>query len=292
MFSSRSAQSIANRESGVNDHHWIIVASFWGAGVALICGLVIGARHFNTPLLTRIDPTLTMTMASVFAGALAAGLAGFAFSAVTGAMLFHWLTPVQAVPLLLACSITTQMFSIARLWHVMRWIECLPYLAGGVIGIPIGAEILEHLSPQRFATAFGIFLVGYSGYMLLRPEVVMKDRSRLVEVLAGFAGGVTGGATAFPGAIPTILCCIRGVSKNEQRGVVQPFILVMQIATLIYFSKFHILAAAPASFYLWCVPAVIAGTWLGLRLFDKIDDVRFRRLVLIFLLASGAILVV
>lgn len=215
MFSSRSAQSIANREPGVNDHRWIIVASFWGVGIALICGLIISARHFNTPLLTRVDITLTMTMVSVFAGAVAAGLAGFAFSAVTGAMLFHWLTPIEAVPLLLACSITTQMFSIARLWHVMRWTECLPYLAGGVIGIPIGAEMLEHLSSQRFATGFGIFLVGYSGYMLLRPKVVMKDRSRLVEVLTGFAGGVTGGATAFPGAMPTILCCIRGVLKER-----------------------------------------------------------------------------
>lgn len=237
MFSSRLTRSFSNRDSDISDPRWIVVASFWGAA-ALICGLVISARRLNGPPLGSIDLTLIMTMASVFAGALASGLAGFAFSAVAGAMLFHWLAPVEAVPLLLTCSIVTQMFSVARLWHVMRSAECLPYLAGGVVGIPIGAEMLQHLSPQRFAIGFGLFLVGYSGYMLLRPHVVMKVRNRLVDVLAGFGGGVTGGATAFPGAIPTILCCTRGVSKNEQRGVVQPFILVMQIATLIYFSNF------------------------------------------------------
>lgn len=33
--------------------------------------------------------TLIVTMLSIFLGSLAAGLAGFAFSAIAGAMLFH-----------------------------------------------------------------------------------------------------------------------------------------------------------------------------------------------------------
>jgi hypothetical protein len=37
---------------------------------------------------------------------------------------------------------------------------------------------------------------------------------------------------------------------------------------------------------------VLGGTWLGLRLFDCVDDAMFRRLVLTFLLASGVVLVV
>ena len=128
--------------------------------------------------------------------------------------------------------------------------------------------------------------------MLLRPAVAIGDGGHAVNALAGFAGGVTGGATAFPGAVPTILCNMRGVSKNEQRGIVQPFILVMQIATLLYFSRLNILASVGATSLLLCLPAVGAGTWLGLRLFDRVDDAKFRRLVLIFLLGSGALLVI
>ena len=113
---------------------------------------------------------------------------------------------------------------------------------------------------------------------------------RIAELVAGLAGGITGGATAFPGAIPTIWCNLRGISKLEQRGIVQPFILFMQIATLAYFSRFGFLASATLTSYLWCLPAVIAGTWLGLKLFDRIDDAKFRRLVLLFLLVSGVTL--
>src|SRR5579872_5804560 len=119
--------------------------------------------------------TLIVTQFTVFAGALAAGLAGFAFSAITGAVLFHLLAPIDAVPLLLACSITTQLFSISKLWHTMQWRQCLPYLVGGFAGIPIGAELLRTFDARLFAAGFGFFLICYSLYMLLRPQAVLRS---------------------------------------------------------------------------------------------------------------------
>ena len=241
-------------------------------------------------LLTSTNLTLMVTLVAIFAGSFAAGLAGFAFSATAGAILFHWVAPVEAVPLLLVCSITTQLFSVASLWRTMQWRQCLPYLAGGLVGIPVGARLLENFNSHTFAAGFGLFLICYSTYMLLRPNLAFRAGGRFAEVAAGFAGGITGGATAFPGAIPTIWCNIRGLSKVEQRGIVQPFILLMQIATLVYFSKMGILASGTWTSYIWCLPAVIGGTWLGLKLFNRVDDVRFRRLILLFLLVSGATL--
>jgi len=235
--------------------------------------------------------TLAATLLSIFLGSVAAGLAGFAFSAIAGALLFHWLAPIQAVPLLLACSITTQLFSITKLWHTMKWRECVPYLVGGLVGIPVGTILLQGINPHAFAAGFGIFLGFYSIYMLVKPALIVSSGGRFAEFAAGFAGGITGGATAFPGAIPTIWCNLRGFSKIEQRGVVQPFILLMQIATLVYFSKLGIFASATWTTFFWCLPVVLAGTWLGLRLFNRIDDAKFRRVVLLFLFVSGAILV-
>ena len=236
--------------------------------------------------------TLIATFIIIFAGSLAAGLAGFAFSAITGAILFHLVAPIKAVLLLLGCSVTTQVFSISKLWHTMQWRRCVPYLIGGFAGIPIGAELLKNFDAHIFAAGFGLFLICYSLYMLLRPHFVIREGGRYFEVAAGFAGGITGGATAFPGAFPAVWCSLRGLSKLEQRGIVQPFILLMQIATLIYFSKLGILASATLTTYLWCAPAVVIGTWLGLQLFNRIDDKRFRQVVLLFLLASGGTLLI
>jgi uncharacterized membrane protein YfcA len=237
------------------------------------------------------NATLIATLLSIFAGSLAAGLAGFAFSAISGAIHFHWLTPLEAVPLLLACSITTQLVSIAKLWRTMRWRQCLPFLGGGFAGIPVGTQLLKDVSPHAFAAWFGVFLVGYSLYTLMRPAIAFKGGGRFAEVAVGFAGGITGGATAFPGALPTIWCNARGLSKLDQRGIVQPFIFLMQIAAIFYFSRLGIFASSTLKTFVWCVPAVLAGTWLGLSLFERVDDGKFRRIVLLFLLVSGATLI-
>jgi hypothetical protein len=264
------------------------ISSLWA-----IILVVVGTIFFlwEVGSFPPIDFTLGLKMFSVFVGAVVAGVAGFAFSAVAGAILLHWVAPVTAVPLLLICSITTQLMSITRLWRTMRWRECMPFLIGGFVGIPIGAKLLEDLDAHVFAGAFGICLIGYGGYMLLRPKTIALRGSRLVDVVVGLAGGITGGSFAFPGAAPTIWCSIRGFAKDEQRGIVQPFILLMQVATLFYFSRFGLIASGMSSTFLMCAPVVVIGTWLGLHFFSSIGDAMFRQLVLIFLIFSGVFLV-
>ena len=39
------------------------------------------------------------------------------------------------------------------------------------------------------------------------------------------------------------------------------------------------------------LPALLAGTWLGLKLFGRLDEAAFRKVVLVLLLASGVVLV-
>ena len=40
------------------------------------------------------------------------------------------------------------------------------------------------------------------------------------------------------------------------------------------------------------LPALFAGTWLGLKLFGRLNEAAFRKIVLVLLLASGIVLVV
>jgi uncharacterized membrane protein YfcA len=234
------------------------------------------------------DATTAATVGVIFVGSIVSGLAGFGSPAICGAVLLHWLSPGQAVPLLLACGITGQLLGIAKLRQAMQWRSCARFLVGGLVGIPLGAQLLTAVDPRVFAVGFGAFLLGYSGYMLFRPRIAMQGHRPLVDVVAGFAGGVTGGAIAFPSAIPTAVCNLRGLPKLEQRGIIQPFILFMQVATCVYFAKMGSFSSASLATYAWCLPGILAGTWIGLRLFHRIDESLFRRLILLFLGASGA----
>jgi uncharacterized protein len=236
--------------------------------------------------------TLVGILCAIFAGALVSGLAGFAFSAVAGALLLHLIEPAETVSLLLVTSLGAQLVSMANLRGNIDWRELLPLLAAGLVGIPVGAHVLQVLPASLFAAVFGLFLVGYSAFMLARPRLALRCHGLVPSLLSGFAGGVTGGAIAFPGAIPTIWCTLRAVPKDRQRGLIQPFIVIMQVATIAYFSKIGIMTTEALLVSLVCTPAVLAGTWVGLALYRRFSDAEFRRAVLVVLLLCGAVLVV
>jgi hypothetical protein len=231
-------------------------------------------------------------MLSVFAGSVASGLAGFAFSAIAGSLMLHWMTPLEMVPLLPACSITAQLFSIVSLKQSIVWRRVFALSCGGIVGIPVGVMLLEHVSARILATGIGALLIFYSAIMLLRPIAHVRNRGVLTDLAAGFAGGITGGSLAFPGAFPALWYCLQGVPKEAQRGAIQPFILVMQFATMIYFSRLGLLSASTVDTFMRCIPAVLGGTLIGLMIFRGVGDRSFKRILLFLLMFSGLSLTV
>jgi hypothetical protein len=154
------------------------------------------------------EPAVVAAVAAVvFAAAFVSSIAGFAFSALAGAALI-WLLedPVGTVairdllggdPRLLrvegvAQSRLAHARALCRRWRGDR--------APGRLG--------SRPHPRRgVCDGLGIFLVG---------------------ALGGFRGGLAG----FPGAAITVWCGMRGWSKERQRALCQPYILLMLMETL------------------------------------------------------------
>jgi uncharacterized membrane protein YfcA len=166
---------------------------------------------------------------AVFSGAFVSGLAGFAFSAVAGAILLHVLEPMEAVPLMMACSVGVQATNLWALRKNIQWKQSLILMLGGLAGVPIAVWLLQNTDTKTFREVFGAIVALYAGYMLCRPSLTYLQMNQSRHALVGFGGGLIGGLTAMPGAIPTIWCDMHGVPKAQQRGLVQPFIAAMQI---------------------------------------------------------------
>jgi uncharacterized protein len=231
---------------------------------------------------------------AVFAGALVSGFAGFAFSAVAGALLLHVLPPSEAVPLMMICSIAVQTTSLVVLRRSMNWQGSAVFLAGGALGIPLALTLLQHTGTQTFRMGFGAFLALYSTYMLFRPAAAYLSEIGhwLYDAAVGFAGGLVGGLTAMPGAVPTMWCDLQGISKDAQRGLVQPFIAVMQLFALGLMLWRHALPAHLLIDTAVSLPALAAGTAAGLAMFGRISDAWFRRAILAVLFIAGVALAI
>ncbi|MGH7086553.1 MAG: TSUP family transporter, partial [Acetobacteraceae bacterium] len=140
---------------------------------------------------------LAKSVPPMMAIACAAGIssiAGFAFSAVSQALLAPLMhNPVLIVQILMVCSITTQSFAIVSLWRYMDWKGLPVYLAGGALGLPIGIYLLLHLDLGGFHTAIGALLIVYGTYVLVKRPITLKRVSWPANVAVGFLGGITCG---------------------------------------------------------------------------------------------------
>ena len=236
------------------------------------------------------------SLIAVLAASTVSSIAGFAFSALCGALLFHTIeSPVYAVEVMTICSITIQMLSVAALWRSIDWRSLPIYLLGGVLGVPAGVYLLLNLHAGVYRGVIGGLLIAYGGYLLLRRRTWSLRTAPLSDACAGFLGGLTGGLAAFPGAFVTIWCGLKGWDKSRQRGVYQPFILSMQPVTLIaiYLMRPASSTAAPMDWkVLVFVPPALLGTWFGLNIFKRLSDRQFELAVCALLVFSGIGLIV
>jgi len=232
---------------------------------------------------------LVILSTAVFAGALVSGFAGFAFSAVAGALLLHVLPPAEVIPLMMICSIAVQTTSLLVLRRSMNWQGIAIFLAGGALGIPLALVLLQHAGTQTFRVGFGAFLALYSAYMLFRPAAayVREIGNWVSDGAVGFAGGLVGGLTAMPGAVPTMWCDLQGMPKEAQRGLVQPFIAVMQLFALGLMLWRHALPPQLLVDTALSLPALALGTAAGLIMFGRMSDAWFRRAILAVLFVAG-----
>jgi uncharacterized protein len=91
--------------------------------------------------------TVGLTIVVVFIAATLSSIGGFAFSAICGAFLFQFLQPVEAVHLMIVCSIALQCLSVLALRNSIDLRLLSRFLLGGLISLPLGIYLLTVLQP-------------------------------------------------------------------------------------------------------------------------------------------------
>lgn len=234
--------------------------------------------------------------AIVFLSGVMSGLSGFGFSAIGAASLL-FLAPTLQVPLFQALSTGNQFLSAGQLREDMptSWKQLKdgpgPCMLGGAAGVPIGIWLLAHLPAARLMAVFGTLLTIYAVYSMFKPASFKLRRfhGKAAGTAVGFLGGVVGGFTAFPGAAVVVWTGLRGLPKAQHRAIVQPYIIMSQIYSLVLLALLHP-SYLSSQFWLLMVlslPVVVPGTLTGLAIYKRTSDLNFKRVSYLLLGLSG-----
>jgi len=235
---------------------------------------------------------LGIFLIAAFAGGMVSGLAGFAMGLVVSGVWLHIITPVQTATLIVGYGLLTQSYGIWKVRHALEWRNVAPYIVGGAFGIPLGTMMLTYVDPAWLRTGVGVLLIAYSIWGLARPAFRPIKATRAADVAVGFVNGWLGGLTGLVGITVTIWCQLRGFTKDAQRAVFQPVTLATAVISLVTLGLAGAITLPTVELYVLGAPVLLAGLWSGFKLYGKLDDAAFRKVILLLLLASGVGLIV
>ena len=235
--------------------------------------------------------TLAFLWVGALLGGVAAGGSGFAFGLAASSIWLHRIDPLHSAILITGCG---TLLHLTTIWQQREHVEVSrlwPFVAGGVIGIPIGVRLLVYTDGGVLKIGLGIFLLAFGAYALLAPRLhTFTGGGRPADALVGFIGGVLGGIGGYSGVLPTIWTQLRGWPKQTARAVYQPYVIIIQAITLAGII-WMTLDRAGLIMLVAVLPPLLLGTWIGWQLYGRLNDLRFRKTLAVLLIASGAMLV-
>ena len=228
----------------------------------------------------------------VVAGAVCAGfvqgVSGFAFGMVAMSFWAWVLEPQVAAVLSVCCSLAGQMLAAFSVRRGVHWAQLMPFVLGGLAGVPLGLWLLPQIDMLWFKAGLGAVLLVWCPCMLVLHRLPpIAHGGRVADGVVGALGGVLGGLGGFTGTVPTLWCSLRGYAKDTQRAVIQNFNLSMLVVVALLYVQRGLVAGPVLHWMAWVLPAMLVPAWLGMRTYKGLSDAAFRQLILVMLTLSG-----
>lgn len=234
---------------------------------------------------------LAVFLFGTFLGGLISGLAGFAMGLVVSGIWLHVITPLQTATLIVGFGLVTQGYAIWKLRGTLKWDSVIPFVIGGVFGVPAGTMLLTYIDPGAVRIGVGGLLIAYSLYSLARPRFRPILAGVPTDLAIGGLNGLLGGITGLTGILVTIWCQLVGLPKDKQRTVFQPVNLATIVLSAVSLSLAGAVTNEVTKLYLIGLPVLLAGLWSGFKLYGRLDDAGFQKVILLLLFVSGLALI-
>jgi len=239
------------------------------------------------------DPVIfqSLLLFGAFFAGIVQGATGFGSGIVLNAFWLHILEPSAAISLNIVSCLFVSALPIYKLRKTLDFSKLKSFVFFGVIGIPTGLLILTMTDPSIFKTTVGLILVIFSIWKFKSKDILINFKSNpALDKLIGFISGILGGFAALGGILPTIWVNLQRLPKNTQRGTYEPFIFITSIAAVISFYFAGFLTLDIFYNFLKAFPALMLGSWIGIKIYALINEALFRHVILGLIFLAGLVL--
>ena len=216
---------------------------------------------------------------------------GFGEALVAVPLLALFLPLQVAVPLAVMLSIAIALLVVIqdhRHIHIQsaKWL-----ILYALPGIPIGLYLMLQLKEGLTKAALGILICLFALYSILRKKQAKNTKDhRGWLVICGLLSGILGGAYGLNGPPLVYYGDKQGWSAQHFRATLQAYFLPASTLALLGYFMQSMVTATVFHYFLIALPSTIIAVYIGRWLNKKFTTTSFFKLVYIFLLLLGIVL--
>lgn len=216
---------------------------------------------------------------------------GFGDAVVAMPLLAFLIGIRTATPLIALLATTTAVIILLGNWRLADFRSTLHLVLSSLAGIPFGLIFLKQVPENIMKLILGAVIGFYGGFNLLSPRISAITPRRITAYLFGFAAGILGGAYNTNGPPIVIYGHLRGWPPLRFRATLQGYFLPTGFLILSGHGLSGLWTGKVIQLYLYALPVVLAGIFLGGVANRKMPQRRFAGFINAALVVMGLILV-
>ena len=235
---------------------------------------------------SAMDPAvLAFVIAVLLVAAAAQTVAGFGMALVAVPFLVTVLDVKDAVVIVAIASMLNTALVARSVWRHIPTSTVTTLLLGSFAGMPFGLLFLLFMPQDALRLTVGIAAILMTAAIVLGLR--WGGRARTGELFAGAISGALNTSTGMNGPPVVLYLQSRAIPTAEFRGALSSFFFLSGAATLITFAFTGVISLDALAMGAACLPAVLAGNWTGHQLLGRLDELTFRRIVVLLLIATA-----
>ena len=218
------------------------------------------------------------------------GLTGFGSALVAIPLLCLVIDIKTAVPLCMLNSLIITTTLILQLRKDVDRRKIMPLCLSAIPGILVGATVLKTVDAATMRFLLGTLLTIYAIYSLtVQPKP--RQLHSVWSWVAGFSSGAIGAAFSVGGPPTIIYAALKNWNKDEIKATLTGFFMVNSYLIVAVHGLTGVITKQSLQLFLASALFVLAGTLGGSRLYRFLPDKNYVKLIYIFLIIMGVMMI-
>lgn len=236
-----------------------------------------------------MDPLTMLALGIIFVSALIRTSLGFGGALIAMPLLTMAIGIKTASPVVALMNNVNAVFILLSNWRELRIASAWRLVLSSIVGIPIGLLFLKGVHEDIVKTCLALIVIAFALYNLAKPKLFTLENENYAFIF-GFLGGILGSAYNENGPPIVIYSALRKWSPESFRATLQGYFLPTGVFILLSHGLGGLWTPDVIRLFLYSLPVIFLAFLLGAWLVRFIPPGKFDRVINIFLIVTGVML--